>query len=111
MCEGTRRAEWGPVGVAQWKGELYALESCGRCGDYRAVLLDPDSIPIIDAEDGRSPRSNPGGNLSKTTPQERGDTGYRADEETTAVTDASAEVDGTDSDGDADEDGDWLIDS
>jgi hypothetical protein len=108
MCESARRAEWGPVGVAQWKGDLYALEACGQCGDYRAVLLDPDSIPIVEATDGRSPGSNPGGNVSKTTPQERGDGEFRTPDETTAVTDASADVETTESDADAD-DGDWLI--
>lgn len=47
MCNVGTGAEWTPIGATSWKGELVELQQCEHCDDRRAVVLDPDTIPVV----------------------------------------------------------------
>ena len=90
MCTTTPPEEWQGIGVAQWKGELYVLESCEHCNDYRAARLEPDDIPIVEH---RSSTVSGSSDVTKTTPAER------TDAESTSQSEQNQDQDGDD----------WLI--
>lgn len=109
MCDDTARRRWESVGVAQWKGSLFAIEQCPDCFEHRGIELDPNTIEIA------APDNSPGSDSSadsadRSSPTDTPPdtvTGMETDTGTETTTDSDSNSD-TQSDSDTPDDS-WLI--
>lgn len=109
MCDDTARRRWESVGVAQWKGSLFAIEQCPDCFEHRGIELDPNTIEIA------APNPNPdtdssADSVDRSTPRDTPPdtvTGMDTDTGTETTTDSDSNSD-TQSDSDTSDDS-WLI--
>ncbi len=104
MCDDTARRRWESVGVAQWKGSLFAIEQCPDCFEHRGIELDPNAIEIA------APDPNPNGDNSPGA--DSADRSSPTDTPPDTVTDTDTDTEmTTDSDSDSDSDSDAQSDS
>lgn len=50
MCNGRPDSDWRGVGVSSWEGRLQAFEQCTECGEYRARILEPNAVRVVQGQ-------------------------------------------------------------
>lgn len=48
MCDELEDLQWVTIGPMHWSGELCILEMCPQCATYRARILDPEQIDVVE---------------------------------------------------------------
>jgi hypothetical protein len=113
MCDDTARRRWESVGVAQWKGSLFAIEQCPDCFEHRGIELDPNTIEIAAPDPNPDTDNSPGADSAdRSTPTDTPpDTVTGIDTDTDTGTETTTDSDSnsdTQSDSDTSDDS-WLI--
>lgn len=101
MCDENADLEWTPIGAVNWQGGVCTLEFCGKCGAYRARMLDINEVEVVE---GTPDVSTPPGGAQGDGDGVENDTGAMGQPDSGTPSAGADERDEDDDDGD-----DWLV--